>query len=52
MWVVLAARPLTLAELRQALAISSGTGSLDEDDLMMKIPEVEKLCGAFVEFPV
>jgi hypothetical protein len=46
MWVVLAARPLTLAELRQALATSPETGSLDEDDLIMKIPEVEKLCGA------
>jgi hypothetical protein len=38
MWVVLAARPLTLAELRQALAISLGTGSLYEDDLTMKKP--------------
>lgn len=48
-WAVLAARPLTLAELRIALAVKLNTTSIDENEVIRNIREVETLCGAFVE---
>lgn len=48
-WVVLAERPLTLYELREALAIEKGTSELEEDNIMRNIRDVQGICGAFIE---
>ncbi|KAF8246055.1 ankyrin [Wilcoxina mikolae CBS 423.85] len=48
-YVVLAVTPISLAQLREALAVKPGTRSLNEDEIMRNIRDVQPLCGSFVE---
>lgn len=48
-WVVLASRPLSLDELRIALAVRRDTSSLAQNEISNTMKAIDTICGAFVE---